>query len=200
MKTEDLQALGLDENQIKKVFELNGKDVKAEQKKTEKAEAERDQYKERAETAEETLKSFDGVDVEKLNKDIADWKAKAEAAEQEYKDQLYKRDFNDAMNAKLAEIKFTSEMAKKAVAAEIMEAGLPMKDGEIMGLDDVIKKIKEKDATAFASDKPDVKFTDVPKGTAGGNTGKSLKDYTLDERIKLKNSNPELYERLKRGE
>jgi len=200
MRTEDLQAIGLDEEQIKKVFELNGKDVKAEQKKTEKAEAERDQYKERAEAAEKTLKSFDGVDVGKLNKDIADWKAKAEAAEKDFKDQLYKRDFNDALNAKLAEIKFTSEMAKKAVAAEIMEAGLPMKDGEIMGLDDVIKKIKEKDATAFAPDKPGAKFTDVPKGASGGGTGKSLKDYTLDERIKLKNSNPELYERLKRGE
>ena len=200
MKTEDLQTIGLDEEQIKKVFELNGKDVKVEQKKTERAEAERDTWKERAEKAEETLKGFDGVDVDKLNADIAEWKKKAEQAEQDYKDQLYQRDFNDALNAALSEIKFTSEAAKRAIAAEILESGLTLKDGKILGLNDLIAQIKEKDASAFEPDGERAKFTEVPKGSSGGSAGKSLKDYTLDERIKLKNSNPQLYEKLRKGE
>ena len=88
MKTEDLQALGLDEDQIKKVFELSGKDVNAEKKKTQAAEADRDQWKTRAETAEETLKGFDGVDVEGLNKQIEDWKNKAAEAEKDFQKQI----------------------------------------------------------------------------------------------------------------
>lgn len=201
MKTEDLQAIGLNEDQIKKVFELNGKDVNAEKKNVEKAEKDRDNWKARAEAAEETLKGFDGVDVEKLNKEIADWKEKAENAEKEYRQQIYDRDFNDALTAAFAEIKFTSEAAKKAVMAEVKEADLKLKDGKILGLNDLIEQIKSKDAAAFETEKPGAKFTEPPKGKPGaGGTNKSLKDYTLDERIKLKNSNPELYEKLRKGE
>lgn len=201
MKTEDLQAIGLNEDQIKKVFELNGKDVNAEKKATEKAEKDRDNWKARAEAAEKTLKGFDGVDVEKLNKEIADWKEKAENAEKEYQQQIYDRDFNDALTAAFAEIKFTSEAAKKAVMAEVKEADLKLKDGKILGLNDLIEQIKSKDAAAFETEKPGAKFTEPPKGKPGtGGTNKSLRDYSLDERIKLKSSNPELYEKLRKGE
>ena len=201
MKTEDLQALGLNEDQIKKVFELNGKDVNAEKKNTEKVEKERDNWKARAEAAEETLKGFDGVDVEKMNKEIAAWKEKAENAEKEYKQQLYDRDFTDALTAAFAEIKFTSEAAKKAVMSEVREADLKLKDGKILGLNDLLEQIKARDAAAFEQEKPGAKFTEPPKGKPGeGGTNKNLKDYTLDERIKLKASNPELYEKLKKGE
>ena len=78
MTKEQLQELGLTEDQIAKVLEMKGKAIAAEQKRADKAERERDNWKSRAETAEETLKGFDGVDVEKLNAEIADWKKKAE--------------------------------------------------------------------------------------------------------------------------
>ena len=124
MKTEDLQALGLTEDQIKKVFELSGKDVNAEKKKTQAAEADRDQWKTRAETAEETLKGFDGVDVEGLNKQIEDWKNKAAEAEKDFQKQIEERDFADALKEEMEAFKFTSEAAKKAIMAEVKEAGL----------------------------------------------------------------------------
>ena len=119
MKTEELQALGLTDDQIKKVFELSGKDVNAEKKKTEKAEADRDQWKERAETAEDTMKGFDGVDVDGLNKQIEDWKQKASEAEKEYQKQLYDRDFTDALKEAMEQYKFTSEAAKRAIMSEV---------------------------------------------------------------------------------
>lgn len=200
MKTEDLQALGLNEDQIKKVFELNGKDVKAEQKKTENAEKERDSWKERAETAEKTLKDFDGVDVEGLNKQIADWKEKAEKAEKDFQQQIYDRDFDDALKTEMEAYKFTSEAAKRAIMAEVKDAGLKLKDGKILGLTDLLTQIKEKDASAFAPEKDPAKFTDVPKGQKGGSGNKSLKDMSLDERIKLKQSNPDYYNKLRNGE
>lgn len=200
MKTEDLQALGLTEEQVKKVFELNGKDLKAEQKKTEKAEEERDSWKERADTAEKTLKDFDGVDVDGLNQQIKDWKEKAEQAEKDYAQKLYDRDFADALNVEMEKFKFTSEAAKKAIMAEVKEAGLKLKDGKILGLNDLITQIKEKDASAFAPETDPPKFTDPPKGGSNGGSNKSLKDMSLDERIKLKQSNPDYYNKLRRGE
>ena len=188
MKTEDLQALGLNEDQIKKVFELSGKDVNAEKKKTQAAEADRDQWKTRAETAEETLKGFDGVDVEGLNKQIEDWKNKAAEAQKDFQRQIEERDFNDALKEEMEAFKFTSEAAKKAIMAEVKEAGLKLKDGKILGLSDLIGQIKEKDASAFAPDKDPAKFTDPPKDPQGNQTGFSK--LSLAEKMKYANEHP----------
>ena len=99
MKTEDLKAHGLTEEQISFVMAENGKDIGKVKKDLENMTDERDKEKERADTAEETLKGFDGVDVEVLNKSIADWKKKAEDAEKDYKQKLADRDFNDLVSA-----------------------------------------------------------------------------------------------------
>lgn len=188
MKTEDLQALGLNEDQIKKVFELSGKDVNAEKKKTQAAEADRDQWKTRAETAEETLKGFDGVDVDGLNKQIEDWKNKAAEAQKDFQKQIEERDFNDALKEEMEAFKFTSEAAKKAIMAEVKEAGLKLKDGKILGLSDLIGQIKEKDASAFAPDKDPAKFTDPPKDPQGNQTG--FGKLSLAEKMKYANEHP----------
>lgn len=187
MKTEDLQALGLNEEQIKKVFELSGKDVNAEKKKTEKAEADRDQWKVRAETAEETLKGFDGVDVDGLNKQIEEWKTKAADAEKEFQRQIEERDFNDALREEMDQYKFTSEAAKKAIMSEIKEAGLKLKDGKILGLGDLIDQIRAKD-TAIASDKEPAKFTNVPLEDPKNPTG--FDKLSLSEKMAYANEHP----------
>ena len=97
MKTEDLKAQGLTDEQISFVMSENGKDIGKIQKKIDDMTEDRDKEKNRADTAEETLKGFDGVDVEKLNKSINEWKEKAETAEREYQEKLAERDFNDLL-------------------------------------------------------------------------------------------------------
>lgn len=188
MRTEDLQGIGLTEEQIKKVFELSGKDVNAEKKKTEKAEAERDQWKDRAETAEETLKGFDGVDVAGLNKQIEDWKQKAADAEKEYQKQIYDRDFTDALREAMEQYKFTSEAAKKAIMSEVKAEDLKLKDGKILGLSDLMEQIKAKDADAFAPDKDPARFTQPPTQPQSNQTGFSK--MSLAEKMKYANEHP----------
>ena len=187
MKTEDLQEIGLTDEQVKKVFELSGKDVNAEKRKTEKAESERDQWKNRAEVAEETLKGFEGIDVEELNKQIEDWKEKAKAAENDYKNQLYDRDFNDALKAEMEQYKFSSESAKRAIMSEVKDAGLKLKDGKILGLGDLMAQIKERDASAFQADGGGAKFTDKPK-EQGANLG--FDKMSLMEKMKFATEHP----------
>ena len=115
------------ENLTKKVAE--NYITKAEhEKKLGKVETDRDTWKEKAETAETTLKGFEGVDLDTMQKELSDWKKKAEDAEKDAQAKLYERDFADALKTELEGIKFSSEAAKRAIMAEVKDAGLKLKD------------------------------------------------------------------------
>lgn len=152
MKTEELKAQGLTEEQISFVMAENGKDLKKLQKENDNLTSDRDTWKEKAEAAETTLKGFEGVDLETMQKELSDWKQKATEAEKNAQAQLYERDFADALKTEFEGIKFSSEAAKRAIMAEVKEAGLKLKDGKILGLNDLLSQMKEKDASAFVDD------------------------------------------------
>lgn len=164
--------------EFRKVFHENYKTVKD----YEKVESDRDKWKGQAETAEETLKKFDGVDLETMKTELDTWKKKAEAAENDYKQKIYDRDFSDALKTEMESIKFSSEAAKKAVLAEIKESGLKLKDGKILGLSDLIGQIKERDASAFIDEqqqkaqKQAARFTTPGTGRTPGGHGTTISD------------------------
>lgn len=187
--------------EFRKTFHENYKTVKD----YEKLETDRDKWKGQAETAEETLKKFDGVNLETMKTELNTWKQKAETAEKDYEHKIYERDFSDALKTELESVKFSSEAAKKAVMAEIKESGLKLKDGKILGLSDLIGQIKERDASAFVDEEKEkakknmAKFTTSfkPSGSNGTYTKQDFMQMSLDERIKLKNSDPDLYKQLR---
>ena len=189
MKTEDLQAQGLSEEQIKFVFAENGKDIAAEKKRADKAETDRDSWKGRAETAETTLKGFDGKDFDAIQKERDEWKLKAEQAEKDYNSKIYERDFNDALTTAMDTYAFSSEYAKKAVTEEIKAAGLKLLDGKIIGLNDMIESIKSKDSSAFVTETQEnkAKFAAPPV-----NKPQPGAKYTPEQLMKMKNENPSL--------
>ena len=80
---------------VKKALSEHYKNAKEVAKTLSKVEGERDDWKERAETAEETLKSFDGIDPANIQTELAGWKKKAEDAEKEFNAKIYDRDFSD---------------------------------------------------------------------------------------------------------
>ena len=88
MKTEELTALGLNEDQVKQVFALNGKDVEAAKAAKDKTiadlTAERDGLKTRLDTAETTLKKFEGIDPQQIRQEIQTYKTQAEDAEKKF--------------------------------------------------------------------------------------------------------------------
>lgn len=94
MKTEDLQAQGLTEEQIKFVMAENGKDINREKQKAEG-------YKTQLDTAKETLKGFEGVNVADLQGKVAQLTADLATKDAEYQSKLADRDFNDLV-ARLA--------------------------------------------------------------------------------------------------
>lgn len=137
---------------VKKALSEHYKNAGEYSKVVSKLETERDIWKEKAETAEATLKGFEGVDLETMQRELTDWKEKAKDAEKNAQAQLYERDFSDALKTEFEGIKFSSEAAKRAIMAEVKEAGLKLKDGKILGLNDLITQMKEKDASAFVDD------------------------------------------------
>lgn len=182
MKTDELKAWGLTDEQSEKVMAQYGKDVSKLQKENEKLTADRDKEKERADTAEETLKKFDGVDVETMQAELAAWQQKAKDAEKDYADKIAQRDFEDALKEEISGYKFTSEAAKKAIMAEIREAGLKVKDGKILGLSDLLAQMKEKDASAFVDEKQEQLEAGRAKPFTGPlNSGGGSKKLTREE-------------------
>ena len=161
-------------------------------------------WKKRAEDAENTLKGFEGVDIATIQSELAAWKQKAEEAEKNATAQIYKRDFDDALKSELENVKFTSEAAKRYVESQIRDSDIKLRDGKLLGLSDLIEQIRKEDASAFVDEHREeleankAKFTTVEKHGGVLGTGRSLKDMSLDERIKLKTNNPEYYNSLRK--
>lgn len=190
---------------VKKALSEHYKNAKEVAKTLSKIEGERDDWKERAETAEETLKGFDGIDPANVKTELETWKQKAADAEKEFNAKIYDRDFSDALKAALDDVKFSSEAAKKSVMADIKETGLKLKDGKILGLNDLIEQMKKEDASAFIDESQQkaqqnaARFTtSIQKGSGIGGTltKEDFKKMSLDERIKLKQSDPGLFTAL----
>ena len=156
------------------------------EKKIGKLETDRDTWKEKAETAEDTLKGFEGVDLDKVQRELADWKDKAEKAEENAKKQIYERDFSDALKTELESVKFSSEAAKRDVMSQIKAAELKLKDGKILGLSDLIEQIKKDDASAFVDEVQQqneanrARFTQPAKPGSGAKFGSMTKKDIMD--------------------
>ena len=118
------------------------------EKKISKAENDRDSWKQRAETAEETLKGFDGKDFDTITKERDEWKKKAEDAEKEYSAKEAEREKRSLVEEAMTGIEFTSESAKKAITAQIYE-GVSVKNGKLIGFNDLLEDAKKNDASAF---------------------------------------------------
>lgn len=133
---------------INKAVAENYKTVSEVEKKTSKLESERDSWKDRAETAEETLKGFEGKDFDTITKERDEWKKKAEDAEKEYSAKEAEREKQELLKEAFAEIEFTSESAKKAIMAHISE-NVSVKNGKLIGFNDLLEDAKKNDASAF---------------------------------------------------
>lgn len=171
-------------------------------KKLNRAETDRDAWKQRAETAEETLKGFEGKDLDTITKERDEWKKKAEDAEKEYAEKEAEREKQELIKEAFSDIKFTSESAKKAIMAQIAE-GVTVKNGKLIGFNDLLDEAKKADTSAFVDEEQEQLEEEQPRFSRSMNhnkTGKNrqqiLSEMSLDERIKMKAKDPEGYKAL----
>lgn len=151
MKTEELTALGLTDEQATQVLAINGKDIEKHKQRITALEGERDNFKAQFETADAALKKFEGIDPQKLQDEIQTYKTQAEETKKSYEKKLTQRDQRDWINKKLDEYGVSSPFARKQLTTDCMseESGLTWKDGAFFGFDDFMKAAKEQDAGLY---------------------------------------------------
>lgn len=151
MKTEELIALGLTDEQAKKVFELHGKGISKVQKEAEDLKAKNQSLQTQLDTANETLDKFKDVDVEGIKAEVETYKKQAEDAKRDYENKLRTRDQDAWLQGKYDEYGVASPYARKSLSAEIRDEkdGLKWKDGSFLGFDDFMKSAKEKDSGLY---------------------------------------------------
>lgn len=122
------------------------KDYNAQKKKQEAAEEALEMVNKQLADAQETLKSFEGVDMESVNKKLADYKERAEKAEKDAQAQILQRDQRDCLKAEFDRLEIASQRTRESLMRDIMgEDGLKWKDGAFQGLSDYLAKENEKD-------------------------------------------------------
>lgn len=151
MKTEELTAIGLTEEQATQVLAIHGKDIEKHKKSITALETERDDLKGRLDTAESTLKSFEGIDPAKIQQEVQTYKQQAEDAEKRFAAQITQRDQRDWLKGKFDEYGVASPYARKQLETECMAegSGCAWKDGAFFGFDDFMKAAKAKDNSLY---------------------------------------------------
>lgn len=140
MKTDELKALGLSDDQVQRVFALHGEDVNGLKTTIATLTAERDTARTSLGEANKKLEGYD-----------PDWKQKAADAQQQAEQQIAGIKAQYAAASAADALHFTSESAKKAFLSDLAAKKLPLQDdGKLLGFDDFVKSYKESDPGAFA--------------------------------------------------
>ena len=165
MKTEELKALGLNDDQVQKVFAMNGAEINDLKQQITTLTTERDAARTQLGEANKKLEGYD-----------PEWRTKAEKAESDAKAQVEELQKDFAAQTAAAGIKFSSESAKRAFLSDLKAKKLILQDGKLLGFDDYLKSYRESDPDAFAPEKATPTVTVGGKGQTPAATNQSFLD------------------------
>lgn len=197
MKTEDLKAQGLTEEQINFIMAENGKDVNAVRAKLTTAETERDTYKQQAEDAQKEIQGYKDMDIEGIKQAASNWETKYNTDLQALQTKLDGQAYDFALKEYVNGYQFTSELVKQAVVSQLKEQQFKLNDGKFLGADDFMKSLKEANPTAFAEGgkAPTITLPGANKPPVGV-TKEDFKKMSYAERMKIFTENKDLYDQL----
>lgn len=125
--------------------------------------------KKRADTAEETLKGFEGKDFDAIIRERDEWKRKHEEQETAHKREKEDREFNDILSAAISEAKGKNS---KAITALLDLEALRSSRNQEKDIKAALDAMRTESGYLFDDNGGDPHFTD-PKGNggAGGSAG-----------------------------
>lgn len=169
MKTEELNALGLNEEQVQKVFAMHGAEMNDLKQQVTTLTAERDAARTQLGEANNKLEGYD-----------PEWKNKAQQAQQQADRKVQEMKSRYAEANAAAGIKFTSAGARKAFLDDLAKKNLPVQeDGTLLGFDDYVQTYKKNDPGTFAAEAgyPNVKDGGDPNKTPTGSTREQFAEW-----------------------
>lgn len=181
-------------------------------KKVNAAEADRDNWKLRAETAEGTLKGFEGKDFDEITKDRDAWKKKFETLENEQKEAAAKTERAQKIAEFLQDTVFVNDITKKAITSQLEEE-LSQDSAKGKSVEDLFNAIvKDKDGNLLPNiiveesqrQAEQKRSTIVGRSLNGGGqhtkvTREEFLKMGIEERTKLKENDPDTYRALRGG-
>ncbi|QDX63432.1 hypothetical protein DRC71_12655 [Staphylococcus pseudintermedius] len=195
MKREFLRGLGLEEETVQKIIDEHHDTLR--------------DFKDKAEKVDSLQEQLDKADKELDNRDkqITDLQKAKDGDNQELKDKLeqYKQS-NAQYEADMKELKLNNAV-KLAVAKEANDANDILafinkdelelqEDGEVKGLKEAVKLLKESKPYLFAETKPTGSSPKEGKSVTGGITQEQFDNMTVSQRTELYMNDRETYEKL----
>lgn len=116
-----------------------------------------------------------------------EWKDKAQQAKDDALAEVEKLKRGYLYQQKAAELKFSSESAKKAFLADLEAKKLPVQEDSLLGFDDFVKQYQKADPGAFLNEQTPPKFSGPTGGAPAGGTAKDQANAAL--RAAFGNSN-----------
>lgn len=165
MKLEDLTKLGVAEDAAKQIIAQNEAEVAAEAKKLTDKEAELTMATEKINELTETVKKFDGVDVEKLKADL-------EAANKKYAEDTAAMKLDNAIALALADSgALDKDIVRSQIDKSIVKIG---EDGKLIGFNEQLDKLKTDKAFLFTA--PEASAAKIDTGIDHGDKSDSVSD------------------------
>ncbi|MDF7683516.1 phage scaffolding protein [Lactobacillus sp. ESL0679] len=166
MKKEQLKELGLSDEQITKVIALNDKDVSAIKGSSAELSTENESLKQQIADRDKDLKKLrkESSDNKDLSKQLKDWQDKYKQDTEQLNDQLSQTKLNNAIDQSLTQSKVRNTKAAKAL---LNMDNIKLNDkGELIGLDEQVKGLKQSDAYLFdeGSKQPYIPANGQPTG------------------------------------
>lgn len=201
MKKEELVALGLDENQIREIFKINGQDI-------ENVRSQFTEQNEQAEVSRATLQArveeLEGIVSAAIKpEDHEALKITKESLESELTSikEVHAKEIDEIKFGNLLDLKLLESKARslKAVKAELDLSEVKYEDGKLIGIDEALGKIKEEHDYLFEPKGSE----SVPKytrrtGDAGNPklTEEQFANMTYTEKLNLFKKDPILYKQF----
>lgn len=181
MKLEELTQLGVPEDTAKKIVAMNEAEVSAETKKLTDKDAELTMATDKIKELTETVKKYDGADVDKLKTDLANMIEKYDTDTAALK-------LDGALSLALAGCGARDmEIVKGLIDRSLVK----LDNGKLVGVSEQLERLKTEKAFLFGDDKPDPAKTnptgmfaqlgaqhDKPAGSGGAETlGAALAEH-----------------------
>lgn len=179
MKNEELEALGLNEEQVKGVLKLHSAEHDPVVKELETAKNELAAEKEKTATQGETIKNlksdlegFKGVDVSELQKKIADLEEDIKTKDMNYQKEIADRDFNDSLKESITA---AHGINAKAITALLDVDTLKASKNQKEDITAALKALSEAEDSKmlFGKDAPNPVGTGNPIGNVGNGSNPS---------------------------
>lgn len=198
---EILSALGIEIPEDKKAdltkqVAENYKTVAEFDKVKTRLETERDNYKDSYETAQNSLKEFEGVDVKDLNGKIAKLTEDLKQKDADYKAKISDMEFNSVLDNAISASKAKNARALKAL---LDVDALKASKNQTEDIKSAIDAVKAENGFLFESDEP---IKNIVRETNGGQNSDGVNKESFAkmgylQRLNLKKTDPEKYNELK---